>query len=282
MKFENILSEIIADYKTNSVDILGIGDDEGEFNYINILKSDYLRTLDDIEQTLNGVKSKRILEIGSFLGVVSFSLKKAGALVQAVDIPEFVNSENLQRKYKQHDVPIEGVNLRKNNLPFKDGEFDAIVICEVVEHLNFNPLPVLQEINRILKKDGVLYISMPNQAKFQHRVNLLKGISIHDPVQHYFSQLDRNDNMIVGIHWREFTIGETIEILQKMGFEEVKSYYWQKGMGLVGFPLGSTWIKSLIKKWLITFISSLKDTQIVIVKKKKESNYDFWLTEANS
>jgi SAM-dependent methyltransferase len=45
-------------------------------------------------------------------------------------------------------------------LPFADNEFDAVVCCEVLEHV-FNLDKVLAEISRVLKPEGLALISVP-------------------------------------------------------------------------------------------------------------------------
>jgi SAM-dependent methyltransferase len=47
-----------------------------------------------------------------------------------------------------------------NNFPFNDNDFDSIVANEVFEHV-FNPDNFLNEINRILKTDGKLFMTIP-------------------------------------------------------------------------------------------------------------------------
>lgn len=47
------------------------------------------------------------------------------------------------------------------NLPFESENFDIVLFLEVVEHTS-NPKMVLNEINRVLKKDGLLILSFPN------------------------------------------------------------------------------------------------------------------------
>src|SRR5262249_41777976 len=39
-------------------------------------------------------------------------------------------------------VCYQACNLHDYRLPFEDETFDVVVMCEVLEHLNFNPLPV--------------------------------------------------------------------------------------------------------------------------------------------
>ena len=33
--------------------------------------------------------------------------------------------------------------------------------------------------------------------------------------------------MIVGLHWREYTISETVEMLESMGFSVIEKYFFQ-------------------------------------------------------
>jgi ubiquinone/menaquinone biosynthesis C-methylase UbiE len=57
------------------------------------------------------------------------------------------------------------------NLPFNDSFFDCVVSSEVIEHVP-NPEKVLAEIFRVLKADGRMVITVPND----HIVNACKNI----------------------------------------------------------------------------------------------------------
>jgi len=46
------------------------------------------------------------------------------------------------------------------DLPFQDGTIDMIIFKNVLEHVK-NPSKALSEINRVLKKDGILYVKIP-------------------------------------------------------------------------------------------------------------------------
>jgi len=46
------------------------------------------------------------------------------------------------------------------NIPFDDETFDAVICTEVLEHLQ-EPSSGLKEIRRVLKKNGILYITVP-------------------------------------------------------------------------------------------------------------------------
>ena len=60
-------------------------------------------------------------------------------------------------------------------------------MCETLEHLNFNPLPVIQEIHRVLKRGGLFYCALPNIASRGNRLKLLEGKSIHNPIAEFLN-----------------------------------------------------------------------------------------------
>jgi hypothetical protein len=115
---------------------------------------------------------------------------------------------------------------------------------------------------------------MPNQSHIINRIKLLLGKSIHNPIDDFFKQLDRNDNMIVGLHWREYILKETLRMIEKMGFRKTYSYYfWEKG--------NTSIIKDFIKRVLYA-IPSFRPSQVVVARKVSQPTHDFWFTDASS
>ena len=200
MDYNKIVQDIIQRYKDAPVDIEGTG--RGMPNGVTCLitRIHIAERFGDIDNLWRGErKDRRILEIGSYLGLVCISLKEIGYNVCALDIPEFCQAAPLKALYEKNDIPFAGANLRNHKLPYESNSFDAVIICEVIEHLNFNPLPVLQEINRVMKKDGYLYIGMPNQARIQNRIKLLLGRSVHTPVDEFLKH-SAHCFALAGIH----------------------------------------------------------------------------------
>jgi|SRR6185312_14280445 len=268
-----LVNSIIRTFKEHPVDLLGNGAGEKEYQYLNDLNYSYIRTVNDVAPLLQ--KGMKVLEIGSLFGVVSISLKQLGFTVTGTDIPEFHRSKKLQELYAKHNIDFDGVNLRNCKLPYADESFDMVIMCEVMEHLNFNPLPVIAEINRVLKKNGYLYIAMPNQACIDNRLKLIIGRSVCEPVQYFFNQLDKKENYVVSLHWREYTMKEVSEIIERMGFEVTKGYYFgENGPAQTG-------IISTIRR-IFHIIPSLRTSIVIIGKKTATPNYDFYFTEANS
>jgi ubiquinone/menaquinone biosynthesis C-methylase UbiE len=91
---------------------------------------------------------------------------------------------------------VEGVNLQKINiakekLPFKDNFFDVVTMLAVFEHIEKDRLNfLLNEINRVLKKGGMLIITTPApwSDKLLHQMakfGLISSEEIHDHKSHY-------------------------------------------------------------------------------------------------
>lgn len=59
-------------------------------------------------------------------------------------------------------------------IPYKNGQFDAVVAGEIIEHL-YDVETFLKEIYRILKPNGQLIITTPNLASLGSRLTLLQG-----------------------------------------------------------------------------------------------------------
>jgi SAM-dependent methyltransferase len=218
-QIKSAVHKVVEEYRANPIDLLNVGDGAGELNYLGLLSGSYVTTIAALVRRIPA--PARILELGTFLGAVSVTLQRLGYELTASDIPEFVQNAALQRRLKAEGIPLIGSNL-KDPLPFPSGQFDVVLMCEVLEHLNFNPLPALAEINRVLAPNGMLLIGTPNAARLSARIRLLLGKSINGPIQDYVLQLDpagTRRNMIVGLHWREYTAAELRELLDATGFE---------------------------------------------------------------
>lgn len=67
---------------------------------------------------------------------------------------------------KKAKTNLEGVVLANYNFcPFKDGVFDAVVMCHSLEHTN-RPDKPLVNAKRILKQEGIIGVSVPNALSF--------------------------------------------------------------------------------------------------------------------
>lgn len=103
----------------------------------------------------NGVSLKlKILNIGTGAGVLErvFSEEFPYSEVYGVDVAD----ERIEKKgYKF-------IKIKDERLPFQSNSFDIIISNSVMEHVSF-PNRHIEEIYRVLKKKGLVYLAVPNK-----------------------------------------------------------------------------------------------------------------------
>ncbi|MFA6232549.1 MAG: methyltransferase domain-containing protein [Rhodanobacter sp.] len=107
------------------------------------------------------VKGQTFIDIGTGSGYMTIELAKKGAFVIACD----VTIENLLRlkhiaKQKGLDSHIRYVCSSAESLPLSKTSLDGVIINAVLEHLE-REKETISEIGRVLKKRGVLMITVP-------------------------------------------------------------------------------------------------------------------------
>jgi 2-polyprenyl-3-methyl-5-hydroxy-6-metoxy-1,4-benzoquinol methylase len=201
--------------------------------YDSLMQLAYSRTVGDLEAL--GAKLK-VLEIGAFTGVVSAALVNLGHDVTASDIPFVLADERNAEFLRSEGVKTLPHDLTELPFPAPSSEFDLVVMNEVLEHLNFNPIPVLRELARVLKPGGLLYCATPNLAKIHSRLRLLRGKGIMNPVSDLVLNLKPDTGMSVGLHWREWTKDEMVKLFKEAGFS-VKSHRYDMAVDIASwFP----------------------------------------------
>lgn len=87
--------------------------------------------------------------------------KNPGSLIVGVDIDrDLVSKHRIRYGDKSHLVAGDGFKL-----PFKDAVFDALFLGQIIEHV-WEPLALFRECFRVLREDGMLYLTTPNLFGF--------------------------------------------------------------------------------------------------------------------
>ena len=92
-----------------------------------------------------GAQTKIIAPKNPYSKFISVDLS-VDSVREAEELIKSLNIKNVE--FKQADI---------YNLPFKDMTFDSAIICFVLEHLH-NPSRALEEIKRVLKKQGTIIV----------------------------------------------------------------------------------------------------------------------------
>lgn len=118
-----------------------------------------------LERDLNiRLKGKKVLNIGSGIGSFDIEMQRYGADMHGVepDSLEYeIAAERIQNKGLKQNIK-RAVGER---LPFPDRTFDLVASFQVMEHVK-DPGEVIKEAVRVTKRNGLIYINMPNHNSF--------------------------------------------------------------------------------------------------------------------
>lgn len=110
---------------------------------------------------LTGLKSGKILDIGSGTGHFADTMKRSGWQVKGVEINEKA------RNYSVSQFGLD-VNSPDKIQSLESESFDCITLWHVLEHFH-DPGKYASEIHRLLKPDGVCIIALPNSSSYDAR-----------------------------------------------------------------------------------------------------------------
>lgn len=187
----------------------------------------------------------KILDIGCGNGRLYELVKE-----KSVDYVGIDNSEKMIEIAKKKFPEARFLIADALNLPFKNEEFDAAFMIAVFPHIPSEKLQIqaLSEVNRVLKKNGYLFITCWNlfQPKYFliNLKNRFKNPKIYQGVglRDFFIPWKSSKGEILAQRFHHlFTKKELKKILKKSGFKIEKIFYefkgrkssWLKGSNLV-------------------------------------------------
>jgi ubiquinone/menaquinone biosynthesis C-methylase UbiE len=113
------------------------------------------RKLAEITRSLGPVDGERCLDLGSDNGVISLLLRRAGGRWASGDLTD--ESVGSIRGLVETDVH----RVDASSLPFADGEFDRVVVVDMLEHAP-DEGAFVRELARITKPGGRLVVNTPH------------------------------------------------------------------------------------------------------------------------
>ncbi len=164
------------------------------------------RVFELVQKYLPEAKDKKLSDLPCGAGAFSARLAQLGAHVTAVDL------EAVEPFYfdKSRRVLADG-NL---TLPFADGEFDAMISIEGIEHLE-NPSFFVRECARVVKPGGLIILSTPNVDSYRSR----RSTHVHG-FHKYFKPLSAEHKMAWHLHPIDMTFMRGA--LRKAGLEIIE------------------------------------------------------------
>ncbi len=151
-----------------------------------------------ILKELGDIRDKKVLDIGCEAGYISLKiLEKNPADLYAIDIIEDALKEfkkKLANKEYSANIIIKKAPLQK--IPFKSNLFDVAVCTEVIEHAP-DIDKGFSEISRVLKKQGKLILTFPNEKLRKLTYPIIKLLGINTDVEKEVTLYERNPKDII-------------------------------------------------------------------------------------
>ena len=128
----------------------------------------------------NIAAGKVVLDAACGEGYGTYLLSQKASMVMGIDIdPTTVDSA--RERYQKENIQF--VTGSIGFLPFEDHTFDIVVSFETIEHVEEElQNAFMNEIIRVLKRDGVLIMSTPNRAVY---TDLVHGENMHHVKEFY-------------------------------------------------------------------------------------------------
>lgn len=103
------------------------------------------------------------------------------------------------------------VDLEHSIVPVKDETFDSVLCCEVLEHMEIDPMFMLAEVNRVLKTGGTLLLTTPNVVSSRGITKMLSGLEPYFFMHYHRSREYHRHNY-------EYSVTSLIKVLKSAGF----------------------------------------------------------------
>ncbi|MCP1310579.1 class I SAM-dependent methyltransferase [Paenibacillus tyrfis] len=101
--------------------------------------------------------NKKVLDIGTAYGTLLLYSVLWGNEGFGIDMTDAYWSKELEAEYP---ISWSKTNIEAEAVPWPH-TFDVVIFTEVLEHMNYNPVPVFQKIHQCLTPGGLLLISTP-------------------------------------------------------------------------------------------------------------------------
>ena len=148
----------------------------------------------------HGNPGSRLLEIGSGMGHLVGQLSSSFQ-AYGMDLNHWAVNKS---KEAAENALLQTASAQE--LPYKDGTFNVVIIKHIVEHLP-DPAKAISEIGRVTEKDGILILATPNLGSLLKPWKGDKWIGYQDPT-----------------HIALKEPGEWLKLIEDAGFEFIRVF----------------------------------------------------------
>lgn len=170
-----------------------------------------LFAINDTSKKLDLKCQDTLLDVGCGAGIFEIAFTHWVKEIDAVDF-----SGEMVKLAKKQTISYSNVNIQRaniKNLPYKNEYFDKVLVNSVIQYLESmdEVKKAIQELNRVLKNDGILCLSLIPDA--ERKEDFLNGFySLGLPEDQIRDRIEKNSNII----W--FSKDTIVDLLDKSGF----------------------------------------------------------------
>ena len=175
------------------------------------------RRYQDTLRLLPDGHGRRLLDVGSFPGHLSALAQARGWQVAGLnnDIEGASPWAAFLERCQRRGIEILACEVERQPFPAPTASFDAVLLCELFEHLHLNPFHTLKEIFRVLRPGGLFLLTTPNVRRAETLFRYLHGWGYQPPVGRTFHELW--PSLLYHRHNREYTANELVYYLDRQG-----------------------------------------------------------------
>lgn len=160
-----------------------------------------------IYQLLDSLPIKTLLDLGCGDGGMFDTIpEKISYLGVDISPTQIKNANDVIKKTKRKNAKVKQGDILK--LDIKNASYDAVLLCDIVEHV-LQPDVLFKEIKRIVKKDGYIIMSIPNETLWLLMRAALLRFPLHSPdhvhsfmpadIKNQFKKVEKQINIPVPI-----------------------------------------------------------------------------------
>lgn len=169
-----------------------------------------------LEVTVDQEPKGKLLELGTSV-IVPLALKRL-----VPDLEVHVTDFDMDKEPKgtmslslgndSLESTVYRLDLETQTIPVDGETFDVVLCCEVIEHMELDPMHMMAEINRVLKPNGLLVLTTPNATSSRAIHKILRGIEPYFYMQYRLKpKLYR--------HNYEYSVYSLTKVLLSAGFD---------------------------------------------------------------
>ncbi len=150
---------------------------------------------------------RTVLDVGAGYGTLALYMHfVTGGIVRCIDLHPEVMPEAIRDGF---GIDVQASNIETEPIPWTES-FDLVVFTEVLEHLNFYPLPTIKKLFDAMNPGGRIYLSTPDAEAWgtgESRFADYRAMPQPDPEAEY-----------IDLHHYIYRMDEVVEILEAGGF----------------------------------------------------------------